>query len=641
LFTQFSAKNSTSEPLGGTFQTFGSQIGFEVPSFLLQTAPEIRFEPENNVLVIEENKVLQDDNITLKFSGGPKIEGSPENTEFIFSLNTFGTGTDTVTISDVGGGSDRITFGDLDGVLVKISDLSTDFVEIDIIDNDGGTFSTETPLPNVTNKLHVSRDVELLQGSLSDLNSGFTLNNALVNITTGKIETAYILAGSTGVDSITLEDTNAFGALLFGLSGDDEFILSGASTDHVIRGGEGTDTVDYNKMLTFNGMAEFVRFDFKSGVISATHTGSSDTFDGIEHVIASAKDDFLNLKGADATGSLLTVSGGDGEEKFLFNGGMSTTATINGGNGDDSYLFTGLPSDAITIGDFTTGADTLVFNLQGNTFLGHDTASTNGGILAASFFNGTEAAQDDDFFIYDGDNLFYDADGSGTASSQVKVAVVGAGLAATDIRFADVLDVSGSVTATITNGAGLATVVLASDKDDVITLSGTVEDGDVFDGLGGSDTLNLANGTNTLTVFDTETVNGGTGDDNITLFGLDGSAVTGGNGSDKIILSGGSDIIRYNQSAEGGDTVNGFVSGTDSFSFDLSNFLSTESKNILDEAAFVSGVDVTAVGGEDRFIFDTGTKILSFDDDGNDGNAAVVIATLDNDSLKFTDITFF
>jgi hypothetical protein len=221
------------------------------------------------------------------------------------------------------------------------------------------------------------------------------------------------------------------------------------------------------------------------------------------------------------------------------------------------------------------------------------------------------------------------------------VAVVGAGLAATDIRFADVLDVSGSVTATITNGAGLATVVLASDKDDVITLSGTVEDGDVFDGLGGSDTLNLANGTNTLTVFDTETVNGGTGDDNITLFGLDGSAVTGGNGSDKIILSGGSDIIRYNQSAEGGDTVNGFVSGTDSFSFDLSNFLSTESKNILDEAAFVSGVDVTAVGGEDRFIFDTGTKILSFDDDGNDGNAAVVIATLDNDSLKFTDITFF
>jgi hypothetical protein len=280
LFTQFSAKNSTSEPLGVTFQTFGSQIGFEVPSFLFQTVTDRSVEIENNVLVIEKTDVLQDDSIALKFSDGPKIEGSPENTEFNFSLNTFGAGTDAVTISDAGGGSDRITFGDLDGVLVKISELDTDFVEINIFDNDGGTFSTDTAGLNVTNKLHVSRDVELLQGSLSDLNSGFTLNNALVN-KTGTTETAYILAGSKGADSIEVEDTNAFGALLFGLDGDDEFFLKGASTDHEIRGGEGTDLVDYKKMDTFNGMADFVRLDFKSGVISATHADGSDTFNGI------------------------------------------------------------------------------------------------------------------------------------------------------------------------------------------------------------------------------------------------------------------------------------------------------------------------------------------------------------------------
>jgi hypothetical protein len=282
-----------------------------------------------------------------------------------------------------------------------------------------------------------------------------------------------------------------------------------------------------------------------------------------------------------------------------------------------------------------------VFNLQGNTFLGHDTASNNGGLLAASFLDGNEAAEADDFFIYDGDNLFYDADGSGTASSQVKVAVVGAGLQATDIRFIDVPDVSGTVTATINNGAGLGTVVIASDADDTITLSGTTESGDVFDGRDGTDTLSLDNGGNTLTVFDTETVNGGSGVDVIELFGLGGSTVIGKDGGDTITLSGGSDIIRYIRSGEGGDAVNGFVSGTDSFSFDRGNFSASEVNNILDEAAFVSGAGATAADADDRFIFDTTTRVLSFDDDGNGVNAANAIATLDNNSLKFTDITFF
>jgi hypothetical protein len=106
-------------------------------------------------------------------------------------------------------------------------------------------------------------------------------------------------------------------------------------------------------------------------------------------------------------------------------------------------------------------------------------------------------------------------------------------------------------------------------------------------------------------------------------------------------LSGGSDIIRYIRSGEGGDAVNGFVSGTDSFSFDRGNFSASEANNILDEAAFVSGAGVTAADADDRFIFDTTTRVLSFDDDGNGRNAANAIATLDNDSLKFTDITFF
>ena len=65
--------------------------------------------------------------------------------------------------------------------------------------------------------------------------------------------------------------------------------------------------------------------------------------------------------------------------------------------------------------------------------------------------------------------------------------------------------------------------IVGSTGDDAVTLSTTVSGGS-FDLGTGTDTLNLANGGNTLTVSGTiETVVGGSGNDLITV----GSAVTG------------------------------------------------------------------------------------------------------------------
>lgn len=627
-------------------RTLGPELGsdFGVLAPLIFDAPE--FDPifdnadaeddQNNIISTANDDVVFTETITLTDAGGP-FEGTSGNTEFIFDQNTYGSGSAPVVVTDLGGGSDRVTFENLDGVAIRMGELSSDtnFIQVDIF-NSGGSVSANTlSAGGGAHELHLSRDIEDLQGSLSGLNSGVIIKNALE---TSGSETAFILAGTSSDDTLNLNVTDAVGALIFGRGGNDTINLTGASTDHLMFGGAGTDTVDYSNMITFNGMAQIVLLDFNSGAISVTHTDSKDTFSGIESVIASTKDDFLVFEGANATGGFQTVSGGSGTDRLIFEGGISSAATINGGNDADIFLFTDLPSSAITIGDFTTTSDSLVFNLNGGKFLGHDGI---GGLSSGNFINASSAGDSDDFFIYDGNDLFYDADGIGSASAQIKVATVGASLAIGDIKFADVQDVSGSVTATINTSSNVDNVVIASDTADVITLSGLTEAGDVFDGGDGSDTLNLDNGANTITVFETETVNGGSGVDQLTLFGLGGSAVTGGSGGDTITLSGGSDIIRYGQTSEGSDTVNGFVSDTDFFAFNGTNFVASNSSGILDANAFVSGSGAVAADADDRFIFDTSTNVLSFDDDGIGGNAAVVIATLDNSSLQNTDITFF
>ncbi|SDK25260.1 MULTISPECIES: VCBS domain-containing protein [Bradyrhizobium] len=108
----------------------------------------------------------------------------------------------------------------------------------------------------------------------------------------------------------------------------------------------------------------------------------------------------------------------------------------------------------------------------------------------------------------------------------------------------------------------------------------------------GTDTLTLADGSNNVTVKNIENVIGGNGNDNINIADLTGTVtVTGGLGNDFISLGGSQDNIRFTKVADsaaggGADTVANFDVANDAFVFDhvggLASGIHFVSSGILD-----------------------------------------------------------
>ena len=116
-------------------------------------------------------------------------------------------------------------------------------------------------------------------------------------------------------------------------------------------------------------------------------------------------------------------------------------------------------------------------------------------------------------------------------------------------------------TVSLTNA--IKDIVIGTGAGDTVTFSNLAQSNDTFDGGAGSDTLNLAPGTNLINVANTETVNGNSGDDQIialgtppmvisTLAGNDN--VTGGTDTDTIDGGTGNDRLT---GGDGGDTLIG------------------------------------------------------------------------------------
>jgi len=532
-------------------RTFGSEttleftefepLFFDVPDLF---DPNLSFEtfddePDNIIDLSSDDTVFTE--VLVATSGADILAGGTGNTEFVYSQNENGgfSGGNTDTITDAGGGSDRITFEDLDDVALRMANNDANSVKIDIFLN-SGTASTSTLTSGAGDtRIVVTRDVEDLQGSVTDLASfdqGIIVKGAL-DVTND--ESAFILVGSSGADTLTQNSTDAVGALLFGKGGDDTIQLSSATSDHILFGGDGTDTV------TYSGIFGSVLFDFFNAGISVTHSDSSDSYDSIENVTGGGNADFIVLDGANATGGFLTIAGGGGDDQFFFEGGASSSATLFGGAGNDSYYFTQNTGASIALGDFnTTGTDRLVFDL--NSFLGHD---GSGGLLSGNIvFDAAPTASNHNFLFNTTTNvLSYDADGNG-AGAAVDIAVLpGYTLAVADIKFANMIDLFGTATHAV---SGIEDIFLGSDSDDSLTLTGAALSGDVYDGDVGNDTLTLDNSGNVISVLNVETINGGTGADNITAFtgfgGNNSSAtINGGSGADSITLASGTNFATF------------------------------------------------------------------------------------------------
>lgn len=120
-----------------------------------------------------------------------------------------------------------------------------------------------------------------------------------------------------------------------------------------------------------------------------------------------------------------------------------------------------------------------------------------------------------------------------------------------------------------------------------------------------------------------------------TLIGNAGvNVIEGGAGRDTLTGGGGADTFVYAAPAQGGDKITDF-SGNDIFHISASGFGGgLEAGVALNAIASTSGVFVsdanpTAIGTSANFLYNTNKGVLTFDRDGTDSDAAVVIAKLD------------
>ena len=221
------------------------------------------------------------------------------------------------------------------------------------------------------------------------------------------------LDGSSGQDS------------LFALGGDDS--LTGGLGDDLLDGGQGKDWAFF--LGTLNATVDLTRAgaqDTGYGLDKLVTIENVATGDGDDKVTGNAGNNaFSTGFGVD------TVDGGDGNDDI--NGGAGADR-LTGGNGLDVFVFdTAFSADNVDrITDFTSSDDTL--HLHSDIF---ETIAL-GALKAADFQSNTTGAANDssDRIIYETDtgNLYYDADGTGSAAA-IQFAVIAPDLTLTSADF--------------------------------------------------------------------------------------------------------------------------------------------------------------------------------------------------------------
>ena len=208
---------------------------------------------------------------------------------------------------------------------------------------------------------------------------------------------------------------------LTGLAGNDT--LDGGTGDDSITGGAGNDT--------------YIADSIKDKIIEKTNEGTDTVITTVTYTLANNVEN-LTLSGTSAingTGNTASniVAGNDAANSI--NGSLGSD-TLTGGNGNDTFVFNSkLGSTNIdTITDFSTGIDKIAIDDAIFTKLKGDKDLSDN--LYIQSIPGTSTQDTNDYLFYDFESgrLYYDADGSGTKSIAVVIAIIGSAteIAATD-----------------------------------------------------------------------------------------------------------------------------------------------------------------------------------------------------------------
>jgi Ca2+-binding RTX toxin-like protein len=296
---------------------------------------------------------------------------------------------------------------------------------------------------------------------------------------------------------------------------------------------------------------------------------------GAETINGGNLNDFITL-GAAGTVRADLEGNALGDRLTLFNGGVNIATvtgveTVIGGVGADQVIFT----DAVTSANrVTLGAGLDLVSLSG---------------------------ADDEFRLVVGNGIETVNGGAGNDTVSFEA---GAATAVTLINF-EVIDGA--------NASGNNSVTLAA------PFAGTVDLG------GGSDRLNLAAGTNTVTVQNVEVVNGNVGNDAITVTGTVGAVLRGLGGNDVLTGGAGRDQLR---GGIGADTLEG-NGGADVFIFANAESSVAVQDTVLD---FEFGVDLLLFTGMLRGDFTWQGNAATFTATGNSQARMAVDGLLEIDA---------
>lgn len=184
-------------------------------------------------------------------------------------------------------------------------------------------------------------------------------------------------------------------------------------------------------------------------------------------------------------------------------------------------------------------------------------------------------------------------------------------------------------TATITvNGLIFDRLTAGGQGNDNLGVSGGVNYRDWINGDDGNDTIAGFGNRDYLL--------GGSGQESSS--GLGGAdTLVGGSGNDTLTGGGEPDIFRYESQSDGTDVITDFTRGPSEKLQFVGSAFGGLTAGTLAAGNFVSDNPPVAGSAEPTFLFNTSTKLLSFDADGTGAGVAVNIATLNIDIIN-TDI---
>ena len=160
---------------------------------------------------------------------------------------------------------------------------------------------------------------------------------------------------------------------------------------------------------------------------------------------------------------------------------------------------------------------------------------------------------------------------------------------------------------------------------------------DRFLGGAGNDTLDGGNGNDTLEGgTGRDTLIGGAGNDSL-LGGVGADSIVGGDGADTFIggagidtlvssADGARDVFRFATLADGGDTIQGYVSTQDVIEFSRVGFGLDDSASIAGLLVIGTGAAAPA-GSEYAILYDATTGLLSADVNGSDAGGTFLLAS--------------